>query len=86
VKSRTVTAYVPESLAAEGLAAVQARWPQTDVGSYPFVFRRRFGSAFVVRSADDAALAAATEEVARVVRDLGAEPEVSEGESAPPRD
>ncbi|MDX1432168.1 MAG: competence/damage-inducible protein A [Gammaproteobacteria bacterium] len=81
--SRTVTAFIPESYAAAGLADIQARHPEAEIGSYPHFRQRRFGTSLVVRGTDPAVLAAATEEVVALVRALGEEPEVSEGEGPP---
>lgn len=81
--SRTVTAFIPESYAASGLAAIQSRFPGAEIGSYPHFRQRRFGTSLVVRSTDAAVLSAATEEVVALVRSLGEEPVVSEGEGPP---
>ena len=83
VLSRTVTAFIPESYAAKGLAEIQERHPEAEIGSYPHFRQRRFGTSLVVRSTDAASLAAATEEVIALVRSLGEEPEVVEGEGPP---
>lgn len=80
--SRAVNAFIPESTAAIGLAEIQEKFPNTEVGSYPFIRNRRLGTALVVRSADPAALEAATQAIATLVRSLGATPEITDGESA----
>jgi len=82
--SRTVTAELAESLVAEGLAAVQERHPEAEIGSYPHLRRGRFATAVVVRAADPGLLEAASAEVVELLRGLGAEPEVSEGEERTP--
>ncbi len=69
----TVTAFVPEGTIAEGLGAIQRRYPALDLGSYPFQQQGRFGTQLVVRGTDAAALAAARDEIADLVRDLGEE-------------
>ncbi len=82
VLSRTVTAFVAESIAAPGLAEIQRRYPQAELGSYPYIRNRRFGTALVVRSEDPRLVDTVTEEVAALVRSLGEHPEVSDGESS----
>ena len=76
VRSRTVRAPLAESRVAEGLAAVQARHAGLDIGSYPFFKDGRYGTSLVLRGTDDEELAAAAQEVAALVRELGAEPTV----------
>ena len=83
VLSRTITAFVPESVAAGGLGAIQQRFPQAELGSYPYVRNRRFGTALVVRTEDPSLLDRVSEEVAALVRSLGEEPQVTDGESSP---
>ncbi len=83
VLSRTITAFVPESVAAAGLGTIQQRFPQAELGSYPYVRSRRFGTALVVRTEDPLLLDRVSEEVAALVRSLGEEPQVTDGESSP---
>lgn len=78
--SRTVTAFLMESVAAPGLSDIQTQFANTEIGSYPFVRNQRFGTALVVRSVDGDELGAATDAVVTLVRSLGAEPDVVEGE------
>jgi molybdenum cofactor synthesis domain-containing protein len=75
VRSRSVTAFVSEGQIANGLGAVQDRFPRVDVGSYPFQRQERFGTTLVMRGSDEAELEAALAEVVALVRRLGAEPE-----------
>ncbi|MCP5149978.1 MAG: competence/damage-inducible protein A [Ectothiorhodospiraceae bacterium] len=86
LRSRTVTAFLPESQVAEGLAAIQARRPEVEIGSYPWVRKGRFGAALVVRAVEASDLDTVSDEIAAMVRALGCEPEITEGESAPPPD
>ena len=72
--SATVTAFVPEGTIAEGLGAIQQRFPALDVGSYPFQQQGRFGTQLVVRGTDPEALAAARDAIAALVGELGEEP------------
>jgi molybdenum cofactor synthesis domain-containing protein len=84
VRSRTVNAFIGESVVAAGLAAIQDRYDDVEIGSYPFVRQERFGCALVARSVDLTRLAEATEAIAALVRGLGVEPQISDGESTPP--
>ena len=74
VRSRTVRAPLPESRVAEGLAEVQARHDEVDIGSYPFFKDGRYGTSLVLRGTDAAELERAAAEVAALVRELGADP------------
>jgi molybdopterin-biosynthesis enzyme MoeA-like protein len=74
IQSRTVTVYLAEGVVADGLAALQTRYPAIDMGSYPFYRQGRFGTSLVLRGTDGAALDAAAAELAALVRGLGAEP------------
>jgi molybdenum cofactor synthesis domain-containing protein len=84
--SRTVTAALAESLAAAGLEAIATRHPQVEVGSYPFMRQGRFGTALVMRAVEPDDLDAVTREVEALVRSLGVEPTISDGEGRPPGD
>ena len=72
IVSRTVTAWIRESDIANELAAVQARFPTLDVGSYPFIREERFGTSLVVRGSDDAAVAAAAADIGAFLAARGA--------------
>jgi molybdenum cofactor synthesis domain-containing protein len=84
VRSRTVNAFLPESVVAEGLAAIQERYQDVEIGSYPYVREQRFGCALVSRSVDEARLAMVVQEISDLVIGLGGEPELVDGESSPP--
>ncbi len=73
IVSHTLTAWVRESDVAIELAAVQARYPALDLGSYPFTRDGRFGTSLVVRGNAAAAVAAAASEVADFLRQRGVE-------------
>jgi hypothetical protein len=53
---------------------LQQRYPQLDIGSYPFFRQGTFGASFVLRGTDEAALRPAAEELRALIRSLGAEP------------
>ena len=74
VDSRTVACTVGEGTVAGALGAVQARFPEVEIGSYPYFRAGAFGTSLVLRSADISKLEAATEAVRDMVRSFGAEP------------
>jgi molybdenum cofactor synthesis domain-containing protein len=74
VLSRTISAFTTESGIAQPMSAVQDRYPEVEIGSYPFVRSGRFGVSVVVRSTDRAALSTAAAAVAAMLRGLGIEP------------
>jgi molybdopterin-biosynthesis enzyme MoeA-like protein len=74
ILSRTVSCPLPEGAIAKGLGEIQARYRDVDIGSYPFYRRGEFGTSLVLRGRDAERLAAATEEVAALVRLLGGTP------------
>jgi molybdenum cofactor synthesis domain-containing protein len=82
VQSRTIGSEIPEGRIAEGLGEVQARYPDVDVGSYPFYRGGTNGTSLVLRSTDVDNLEAATEAVRQIIRDLGGTPH--EGEIGKP--
>ncbi len=71
IVSRTVTAWVREGDIATDLAAVQARHPGLDVGSYPFARDGRFGTALVVRGNDAAEVDQAASQVLAFLHERG---------------
>jgi molybdenum cofactor synthesis domain-containing protein len=74
VLSRTIACAVPEGLLAKGLGEIQERWPDLDIGSYPFTRRGTFGVALVLRGRESSRLDVAKEEVAALIRALGGAP------------
>ena len=73
--SRSITCSLPEGALAGGLAAIQQRHPEVDIGSYPSYASSGFGVAVVLRHTDAAALDAAVEKVEALIRELGGTPE-----------
>ena len=59
---------------AEGLGAIQARYPAVDLGSYPYYRVTGSGVALVAKGTDAMALEAAIAEVAELIRAQGKEP------------
>jgi molybdenum cofactor synthesis domain-containing protein len=74
ILSRTVSGFIAEGTIAAGLGALQDRYAQLEIGSYPFFRQGRFGASFVLRGTDAAAIASAAEELKTLIRELGAEP------------
>ena len=72
--SRTIACDLPEGVIAKGFGEIQQRYPDLDLGSYPFQRRGQFGASLVVRGRDPARIAAAAEEVAAFIRTLGGTP------------
>ncbi|MGE3623627.1 MAG: competence/damage-inducible protein A [Bdellovibrionales bacterium] len=63
IHSIAVSGRVAESLVAEELGAIAARWPQLDIGSYPWFRQGQYGTALVVRGTDRSAVQAAADEI-----------------------
>jgi len=83
VVSRTVHAHgVYEGNIADGLSAIQARFPALDLGSYPYYRKDGLGGgvALVAKGTDAAAVEEAGREMAALLRDAGGE--AREGEPA----
>lgn len=74
VQSRTVTAYLGESEIARGLGEVQARYPDIDLGSYPFFRDNRYGASLVMRGTSRERLERMLAEVCQVIEDAGEQP------------
>ncbi|WP_119679575.1 competence/damage-inducible protein A [Indioceanicola profundi] len=79
VLSRTVVCAVPEGTLAAGLGAVQAEFPDVDIGSYPAFRLGQISTSLVLRGTDPVRLDAAAERVAALVTDLGGTPEIAAG-------
>ncbi len=75
VQTRSVTAYLGESQVASALAAIQQRYPDIDLGSYPFSQGERYGTTLVMRGTDAEALAAMLEEVKAAIVAAGETPQ-----------
>ena len=75
VQSRSVTAYLGESEVATGLTEIQERYPDIDLGSYPFSRGDRYGTTLVMRGTSAEGLAAMLEEVKAVIVAAGGTPE-----------
>jgi len=65
VASRTLVVFRGEGDMAQELQSIQTRYPEVEIGSYPFFRLDRAGTSIVFRSADPAKLDAAFTELAR---------------------
>jgi molybdenum cofactor synthesis domain-containing protein len=74
VLSRTVSAKLPEGKMAAGLTDLQNRYPDVQIGSYPYFRAGQTGAAIVLRGIDVARIDAAAEELKSLMRGLGGEP------------
>jgi molybdenum cofactor synthesis domain-containing protein len=72
IESRAVHAIgLPEGLIAEGLGAIQTRYPDIDLGSYPFYRPTGNGVALVAKGTDAAQAEAVIAEVTSLIVSLG---------------
>jgi molybdopterin-biosynthesis enzyme MoeA-like protein len=72
--SRQIAAELPEGLIAEGLSALQDRYSDLEIGSYPFQRMGKVGAAIVLRGTDQARIDAAAEELKALMKKLGGVP------------
>jgi molybdenum cofactor synthesis domain-containing protein len=70
--SRNVTIHVGEGVIADGLRAIQERWPAVEIGSYPFSNQGKYGTVIVTRGTDQTLNEEVSREVAALARGLGA--------------
>jgi molybdenum cofactor synthesis domain-containing protein len=77
VLSRSVSCALAEGTLAADLSALQDRYTDLEIGSYPYFRRGDFGVTLVVRGVDAVRLDAATLELKRLIENLGGVP--SEG-------
>ncbi|MEM6811315.1 MAG: molybdopterin-binding protein [Pseudomonadota bacterium] len=61
--SRSVTADIPESVLADDLGVIQAKYENVSIGSYPQYKNGRFSTAVVMRSIDEESLGSAINDV-----------------------
>jgi len=79
--SRSVSCQLAEGTLAKDLGVLQDRYPDLEIGSYPYFRRGDFGVTLVVRGIDRVRLADATDELKALIRTLGGDPQegLSEG-------
>ncbi|HXS07419.1 MAG TPA: molybdopterin-binding protein [Rhizomicrobium sp.] len=75
VLSVTISTALPEGTIAQGLADIQKSYPQTVIGSYPWVRDGKFGAQLVVRSRDASLVEEAARAIEALAVKLGATPE-----------
>ena len=75
VLSRSVSCQLAEGMLAKDLGELQARYPDLEIGSYPYFRRGDFGVTLVLRGTEKERLAIAVEELNAVIRALGGEPQ-----------
>ena len=88
MKALGVAIDLGEGTIAEGLALLQARYREIDIGSYPQMGGGGFRVSLVLRGTDDALLDRARDELLVILRDLGGnpveeDPELSQGAPEP---
>ncbi len=71
--SRQIDAWVYESQIAEGLEAIQNRFADIDIGSYPYRIEGRPGTALVARGLNVQAVDSAFKAIEDMLNDMGAE-------------
>jgi molybdenum cofactor synthesis domain-containing protein len=74
VLARSLSCQLGEGTLAADLARLQARYPDIEIGSYPYFRRGDFGVTLVLRGTERARLEQATAELAALIRTLGGEP------------
>jgi molybdenum cofactor synthesis domain-containing protein len=78
--ARTVRAFVPEGELAAGLLALQNAHPDVGLGSYPFMSGQKLGASIVARGRNAQQLDSIADKIAALMRSLGGDPHVEEGE------
>ncbi|NQV83762.1 MAG: competence/damage-inducible protein A [Rhodospirillales bacterium] len=71
VLSRSIDAFFPEGVLAKPLGDLQARYPDVDIGSYPFFRNDKPGTCLVARCSEEAQLDAAATAIEALVAELG---------------
>jgi molybdenum cofactor synthesis domain-containing protein len=79
--SRSISCHLGEGTLAKELGELQIRYPDVEIGSYPYFRRGDFGVTLVVRGTEKVQLDGATEELCVLIRALGGDPQegLSEG-------
>jgi molybdenum cofactor synthesis domain-containing protein len=80
VLSRSIACRLGEGTLAKELGELQERWPDLEIGSYPYFRRGDFGVTLVLRGTDRDRLAAAAAELTAMIRALGGDPQEGLGE------
>lgn len=80
-RSRALKVYLPEGRMAANLGQLQARFPDVEIGSYPFHEGTRYGARLLLTAADPVRLAVAAEALTAAMAVLG---DAGEWEDSPP--
>lgn len=75
VRSRSVIAFLGESQIAGALRDIQNRFPEVDLGSYPFFRKDRYGTSLVMRGTDEALLDEMLDAVKAAIIEAGETPQ-----------
>ena len=78
--SRSVSCALGEGTIAAELGALQMRYGDLEIGSYPYFRRSDFGVTLVIRGTDGTRIAAAIDELKALIRRLGGEPQEGHAE------
>ena len=70
IKTTSVDVFTPESNVAEELAQLQNKFPNVEIGSYPFSKENKFGTSLVLRSKDEELLNNCKLELLKIVDKL----------------
>ncbi len=76
IYSQTIHSTVGESMLAIELASIQARYPNVDIGSYPYFKNKTFGLSLVLRGIDQSKVGEAVREVMALVEEKGGIPTI----------
>ncbi len=71
VYSLTVSGFVVESIIADHLRAIASRFPQVDIGSYPWLREGKHGTALVARGGDKEGVKKAAQAILEMVKAKG---------------
>jgi molybdenum cofactor synthesis domain-containing protein len=74
ISSQTICCFLNEGIIAKKLSTIQMKYPEVDIGSYPFWTQGTFGASIVVRGTDNSIITRAIEDVSEMVKELGGNP------------
>lgn len=75
IYSRSVTAHLSESQIAKSLFAVQDKYPDIDLGSYPFFRDSKYGTSLVMRGTNLTELDSILDDIKEIIIAAGEEPQ-----------
>lgn len=71
ILSKEISAYVGESAIAKELSQIQDKYPEVEIGSYPFVRDAKYGTSIVMRSINDNKIDLAYTEIYALLKSNG---------------